>query len=93
MSSKPDVHTTRNVLVAEYDANNWALRLERCANDRIDEITTYEEGAKEYHTRTISRHYEGGIQIAVTIAYHFHDGNSLMRLKMLFFDGARHICR
>jgi len=89
-SPKPDVPTTSNALALEVARNGWQERLSKCREERVDEIKHFEEGEKEYHTHTLSRHYENGVQIAVSISYQYHSGNSRTTYVMLLIDGVRH---
>ncbi|MFZ0274165.1 MAG: hypothetical protein WB524_09035 [Acidobacteriaceae bacterium] len=89
-SKLDDVRSTPKALNEEFAANNWAVRLEKCASERVDE-TKYEDGEKEYHTQILSRHYENDIHIAFTITYLYHGGGSLTKKKMLLINGQRHI--
>jgi hypothetical protein len=89
-SPKPDVPTTSVALTQEVVRSNWNERLSKCREERVDEIKHFDEGEKEYHTRTLSRHYENGVQIAISITYDYHAGNSRTTYLMLLIDGARH---
>jgi hypothetical protein len=92
-SSIRDVPTTSDALTQEVLKNNWAERLFKCRDERVDEKTHFDEGEKEYHTRTLSRHYENGVQIAVSITYDYHDGSSRTTYLMLLIDNQRHMIR
>jgi hypothetical protein len=74
----------------EFVAHDWPKRLSDCRDERVDEATHFDEGTKEYHTRTVSRHYENGVQIAVSITYDYFAGNSRTTYLMLLIDGRRH---
>lgn len=89
-SPKHDVPTTSDALNQEFVSSGWAKRLSHCRNERVDETTQFDEGEKEYHTRTLSRHYEDGVQISISITYDYHAGNSRTVYLMLLIDGQRH---
>jgi hypothetical protein len=88
--SQPVVLCTPDFLIEEYVRNNWALRLEKCAPERIDKIKTFEEGERAYHKRILSHHFENGVHIADTFTYFYHGGGSKMKKTMLLINGIRH---
>jgi hypothetical protein len=90
-SSNPYVLTTPVALYREFANNNWKDRLTQCDDERIDKVTEYEEGEREYRKRVINQHFENGVHIAMTITKDFWDGHSTMTLKMLLIDGLPHI--
>jgi hypothetical protein len=90
-SPERDVATTSKALDEEAVKGNWAKRLFDCRAEREDEVTHFDEGEREYHTRTLSRHYENGVQIAVSITYEYFAGNSRTTYLMLLIGGVRHM--
>jgi hypothetical protein len=91
-SSTKSVPISADELHAEFVKNGWQKRLDDCRDQRVDETQTFEDGEREYHTRIVSRHYENGIQIAISVTKMFHAGNSNTVYRMLLIGGTpRHI--
>lgn len=75
----------------EFVNNKWQKRLQQCSLDRVDTVTEYDEGEREYRKRIISKHIENGVHIAQSITKVFWDDHSTTVYRMLLIDEVHHV--